>query len=62
MFWPKTKENPKYWDSGRLKKAGFRKNKNGKLQKFYCLDCKKYFTPNFGFEKMKYEDKIITRE
>ena len=51
----------KYCDSGRLRKDGFRKNKNNKIQKFYCLDCKKGFTANFGFEKMRYDDVIITR-
>ena len=51
----------KFCDSGNLKKDGFRKNKDGKIQKFYCLDCKKGFTANFRFEKMRYDDVVITR-
>jgi len=51
----------KYCDSGNIRKDGFRNTKKGKTQKFYCLDCKKGFTVNFGFEKMRYDDVIITR-
>ena len=51
----------KYCDSGRLRKDGFRKNKSGKVRIFECLDCKKKFTANFGFEKMRSRDVIITR-
>ena len=51
----------KYCDSGRLKKDGIRENKKGKVQRFKCLDCKKRFTTNFGFEKMRYSDTVITR-
>ena len=43
----------KYCDSGRVKKDGMRQNKKGKIQRFKCLDCKKRFTANFGFEKMR---------
>ena len=41
----------KYCDSGRLRKDGFQKNKNGKVRVFECLDCRKKFTANFGFKK-----------
>lgn len=51
----------KYCDSGKLIKRGIRKNKSGNLQRYQCLDCKKRFTANFGFEKMRYESVIITR-
>ena len=51
----------KYCDSGNLRKDGFRKRKTGKIRVFECLDCKKKFTANFGFEKMRSNDVIITR-
>ncbi len=51
----------KYCDSGKIRKDGFRKNKSGKIPIFECLDCKKKFSVNFGFEKMRYESVIITR-
>ena len=51
----------KYCDSGKLKKAGMRKRKNDSVQVYACLDCKKKFTANFGFEKMRSKDVIITR-
>ena len=51
----------KYCDSGRLKKAGMRKTKKGNVQRYACLDCKKRFTANFGFEKMRYDSVLITR-
>lgn len=51
----------KYCDSGRLKKTGMRKTKKGNVQRYACLDCKKRFTANFGFEKMRYDSVLITR-
>ncbi|MCV0372987.1 MAG: DDE-type integrase/transposase/recombinase [Nitrosarchaeum sp.] len=50
----------KYCDSGRITKKGTRKNKNGTIQIFKCLDCKKKFSSNFGFEKMRHDYTIIT--
>jgi transposase-like protein len=50
----------KYCDSGRITKKGIRKNKNGNIQIFKCLDCKKKFSSNFGFEKMRNNENIIT--
>jgi transposase-like protein len=50
----------KYCDSGRITKKGIRKNKNGNIQIFRCLDCKKRFSENIGFEKMRYDENIIT--
>ena len=51
----------KYCDSGRLKKNGTRQTAKGNVQRYACLDCKKRFTANFGFEKMRSDDVIITR-
>ena len=51
----------KYCDSGNIVKAGLKKNKNSTLQRFKCQDCRKRFTANFGFEKMRSKDYIITR-
>lgn len=51
----------KFCDSGNIVKAGLKKNKNKTLQRFKCQDCKKRFTENFGFEKMRSKDVIITR-
>ena len=51
----------RFCDSGRLIKRGIRKNKGGNIQRYQCLDCKKRFTANFGFEKMRSKDVIITR-
>ena len=50
----------KYCDSGKIKKDGMRKTKKGKIQRFKCLDCKKRFTTNFGFEKKQNNDGTIT--
>jgi transposase-like protein len=43
-----------------LVKDGKRHNKAGDLQIFNCLDCKRYFTINIGFERMKHNPKAIT--
>ena len=51
----------KFCDSGNIVKAGLKKNKTKTMQRFKCQDCKKRFTANFGFEKMRYDDVIITR-
>ena len=51
----------KFCSSGRLIKKGIRKNKKGDVQQYKCLDCKKRFTTNFGFEKMRSKDVLITR-
>lgn len=50
----------KYCDSGRITKNGMRKNKTGTIQIFKCLDCNKQFSENIGFEKMRYNDSIVT--
>lgn len=50
----------KYCDSGKIIKKGTRKNKNCNAQIFKCLDCKKRFTANFGFEKTRFDVNTIT--
>ena len=49
-----------YCNSNNVTKDGLRHNKYGNIQKFNCKDCKKYFTINIGFEKMKHDPKGIT--
>ena len=51
----------KYCNSKNLKKWGVRKTKQGQVQTFKCADCNKRFTANFGFEKMRYNEVLITR-
>ena len=51
----------KYCDSGNLKKDGLRKTKKGDIQRYACLDCKKRFTANFGFEKTRTKEILVTR-
>ena len=46
--------------SSNIVKDGVRKNKRGEIQKFYCRDCKHYFTFNIGFERMKHNPQAIT--
>lgn len=42
-------------------KKGFRKTENrGKIQKYKCLDCGKYFTNDEGFYRMRNSEKKIT--
>lgn len=50
----------KYCDSGRVIKKGIRKNNTRNIQIFKCLDCKKKFSENIGFENMRYDENIIT--
>ena len=51
----------KFCDSGRIVKAGLKKNKNGTMQMFKCQDCQKRFTMNYGFEKKQFSDRTITQ-
>lgn len=42
-------------------RKGYRKTQNrGKVQKFFCKDCQKYFTQDEGFYRMRYSADIIT--
>src|SRR5208282_4548494 len=49
-----------YCKSEQIKKDGLRHNKYGDIQKFYCKTCGKWFTVNFGFERMKHSPQAIT--
>jgi transposase-like protein len=46
--------------SEQIIKKGLRYNKYGDIQKFRCLACGRYFTINFGFERMKHNPQGIT--
>jgi transposase-like protein len=41
-------------------KHGIRKNKNYSIQRYFCNDCKRWFSFNLGFEGMKASPQIIT--
>jgi transposase-like protein len=43
-----------------LKKSGVRHNKSGGIQRFACRDCKRTFSVNIGFERMKHNPQAIT--
>jgi len=45
--------------SEHIVKAGFRYNKSGKKQRYWCNNCEERFVPNDGFWKMKYNPQII---
>ena len=49
-----------YCESEDIKKKGIRKNKTQSIQKYQCINCKKYFSTNLGFEKMHASPQIIT--
>jgi transposase-like protein len=49
-----------YCGSGNLKKDGVRRNKSGTIQKYKCRDCKRYFSFNIGFERMKHNPHAVT--
>ena len=43
-------------------KKGFRKTQNrGKIQKYYCKECNKYFTNDEGFYRMRHNSNKITK-
>lgn len=51
----------KYCKSQNYRKEGYRKTEHrGKIQKFKCLQCNKYFTQDDGFYRMRFDAKIIT--
>ncbi len=41
-------------------KHGIKRNKHNNLQRYYCNDCKKWFTFNLGFNGIKVNPKIVT--
>jgi transposase-like protein len=51
----------KYCKSKEFTKEGFRRTlKRGKIQKYKCHNCKRYFTNDEGFYRMRNNEKIIT--
>jgi len=50
----------KFCSSSRVVKRGFRKTQQGKVQRFFCKDCKRKFVVNDGFEKMKSTPQTVT--
>jgi transposase-like protein len=46
--------------SKNLKKFGLRHNKYGDIQRFLCADCRRTFSVNLGFERMKHSPQGIT--
>jgi transposase-like protein len=47
-------------NSSQIVKHGVRHNKYGDVQRYSCLDCKKRFTNNIGFERMRASPQVIT--
>jgi len=41
-------------------KRGFRNTGRGKVQRFYCKSCKRFFIVDEGFEKMKAAPETVT--
>lgn len=51
----------KHCKSKNFRKEGYRKTQNrGKIQKYYCQDCNRYFTADFGFYRMRNSEAKIT--
>lgn len=50
----------KFCESDNIIKKGLRKNKNYSIQTFQCKDCKRKFSINIGFEKMRATPQSIT--
>ena len=42
-------------------KKGFRHNKSGKKQKYFCNSCKKWFVIDDGFKRMRNKPEVIVR-
>jgi putative transposase len=57
---PITKYACPHCNSENIRKFGLRKNKSGHVQRYACIDCKKTFSVNLGFEGMKASPQIIT--
>ena len=47
--------------SSRIQKQGYRKNENGKKQKYQCINCRKFFVEDDGFKRMRFKKEIIAR-
>jgi putative transposase len=50
----------KFCGSDHVVKRGFRRNQRGKVQRFFCKNCKRKFILNEGFEKMKATPQTVT--
>ena len=51
----------RFCKSEKYVKKGFRKTGNrGKIQKYYCKECNKFFTNDEGFYRMRYSHQTIT--
>ncbi|MDE1764489.1 MAG: transposase, partial [Thaumarchaeota archaeon] len=50
----------KFCNSKDIIKKGLRKNQTYSLQVFKCITCKRRFTINLGFERMKASPQVIT--
>jgi transposase-like protein len=50
----------KFCGSQNTVKRGFRNTERGKVQRFFCKDCKRFFIVDEGFEKMKSTPQIVT--
>lgn len=49
-----------YCSSSKIVRDGVRRNKHGDIQKFNCKECRRYFTINIGFERMKHNPQAVT--
>jgi transposase-like protein len=50
----------KFCGSQNTVKRGFRNTERGKVQRFFCKDCKRFFIVDEGFEKMKATPETVT--
>ena len=51
----------KFCNGTNNRKKGYRKTENrGKIQKYFCKECKRYFTQDNGFYRMRNSEKIIS--
>jgi transposase-like protein len=50
----------KFCGSENVVKRGFRNTERGKVQRFFCKDCKRFFIVDEGFEKMKATPETVT--
>ena len=50
----------KFCGSENIVKRGYRNTQNGKVQRFFCNDCKRKFIVDEGFERMKATPETVT--
>lgn len=58
---PITTQECSFCHSQSITKNGIRHNKRGDIQRFSCSDCKRTFSVNLGFERMKSSPEAITQ-